>query len=190
MIIASWNVNSIRARMEHVKKWLNDAQPDVLLLQELKGTEFPAADFEALGYQSVAVTQKAYNGVAILSRSSIETVNTTLFGDDEDSHARFLETVIDGIRIVNIYLPNGNPIGTPKFAYKLAWMDRLTLQMGLWRRSGTPTLIGGDFNVIPEDIDCHLLVDPRRSVPARAARPLSSVARPRLHRRVPHAASR
>ena len=155
MIIASWNVNSIRARAEHVKKWLSDVRPDVLMLQELKGTEFPAADFEPLGYQSVAVTQKAYNGVAILSRSPIETVNTTLLGHDEDSHARFLETRIDDIRIVNIYLPNGNPVGTEKFAYKLAWMDRLMLQMGLWRKSDTPTLIGGDFNVIPEDIDCH-----------------------------------
>ena len=97
----------------------------MLLLQELKGTEFPAAVFQELGYESVAVTQKAYNGVAILSRHPIETISTTLAGDEADSHARYLETTIDGIRVVNIYLPNGNPVGSDKFAYKLAWMDRL-----------------------------------------------------------------
>ena len=131
----------------------------MLLLQELKGTDFPAAAFEALGYHSIAVTQKAYNGVATLSRLPIETVQTTLAGDAEDSHARFLETRLDtgagSIRIVNIYLPNGNPVGTDKFTYKLAWMDRLVEQLRTWRKDGVPTLIGGDFNVIPEDIDCH-----------------------------------
>jgi exodeoxyribonuclease III len=153
--IASWNVNSIRARLEHVTSWLKNHQPDVLLLQELKGTDFPAEVFKELGYESVAVTQKSYNGVAILSRLPIQTMNTTLAGDEADSHARYLETTIDGLRIVNIYLPNGNPVGTEKFAYKLAWMDRLEIQMTAWREQGLPVLIGGDFNVIPEDIDCH-----------------------------------
>ncbi len=101
------------------------------------------------------MTQKTYNGVAILSRTPIEVVHTTLLGDETDSHARFLEAIIEGIRVVNIYLPNGNPVGTPKFDYKLAWMDRLTQQMEAWLSSGVPTVIGGDFNVIPEDIDCH-----------------------------------
>lgn len=151
---ATWNVNSIKARLEHVTTWLQTAAPDVLLLQELKGLEFPAEAFTAIGYESVAVTQKTYNGVAVLSRLPIERLNTTLVGDAEDSHARYLETRIGGIRVVNIYLPNGNPIGTAKFDYKLAWMDRLRLQMDRWLVEGTPTLIGGDFNVIPEDIDC------------------------------------
>lgn len=101
------------------------------------------------------MTQKTYNGVAILSRTPIEIVSTTLLGDEADSHARFLEAVIENIRIVNIYLPNGNPIGTAKFDYKLSWMDRLEQQMKLWLKSDVPTVIGGDFNVIPEDIDCH-----------------------------------
>ncbi len=153
--IASWNVNSIRARLDHVTAWLNHHKPDVLLLQELKGTDFPADSFKELGYESVAVTQKSYNGVAILSRHPIETLNTTLAGDEADSHARYLEATIDGLRIVNIYLPNGNPVGTDKFAYKLAWMDRLQIQMAAWRDQGLPVVIGGDFNVIPEDIDCH-----------------------------------
>ena len=155
MKIASWNVNSIRARLDHVTSWLKARNPDVLMLQELKGTEFPAAVFEDLGYKSVAVTQKAYNGVAVLSRYPIETISTTLAGDEADSHARFLETNIVGFRVVNIYLPNGNPVGSEKFAYKLAWMDRLNKRMCDWLAEDIPVLIGGDFNVIPEDIDCH-----------------------------------
>jgi len=155
MKIASWNVNSIRARIDHVTAWIKLQQPDVLLLQELKATEFPALVFQALGYESVAVTQKSYNGVAVLSRHPMETVNTTLAGDEADSHARYLEMTIEGIRIVNIYLPNGNPVGTEKFAYKLAWMDRLLEKMSAWRKEDVPVVVGGDFNVIPEDIDCH-----------------------------------
>ncbi len=141
--------------MDHVTAWLKDRQPDVLLLQELKGTEFPEAAFRDLGYESTSVTQKAYNGVATLSRYPMQTVRTTLAGDDADSAARFLEVVIQDFHIVNIYLPNGNPVGSDKFAHKLAWMDRLTAEMKAWRASGKAVLIGGDFNVIPEDIDCH-----------------------------------
>jgi exodeoxyribonuclease-3 len=97
--IASWNVNSIRARLEHVTAWLKARRPDTLLLQELKGTEFPADVFQKLGYESVAVTQKAYNGVAILSRHPMRTISTTLAGDEKDSHSRFLEVMIEGLRI-------------------------------------------------------------------------------------------
>jgi len=155
MKIASWNVNSIRARLDHVTAWLKERQPDVLLMQELKGTEFPAEVFKNAGYESAAVTQKAYNGVAVLSRLPIETIRTTLAGDEADSHARYLEMTIEGMRVVNIYLPNGNPVGSEKFSYKLAWMDRLFKAMVEWREKRLPMLIGGDFNVIPEDIDCH-----------------------------------
>ncbi len=153
--VATWNVNSIKARLNHVTSWLQTEQPDVLLMQELKGLEFPTDVFRELGYESEAVTQKTYNGVAVLSRTPIETISRSLIGDDADSHARYLETTISGIRVVNIYLPNGNPIGSEKFGYKLAWMDRLKEQMSAWLKSETPTLIGGDFNVIPEDIDCQ-----------------------------------
>src|SRR5271168_4976224 len=155
MKIATWNVNSIRARLEHVTTWLKANMPDVLFLQELKGTEFPATVFTELGYESAAVTQKGYNGVAVLSLTPIETISTALAGDGDDTHARFLEMTIEGIRMVNIYLPNGNPVGTEKFAYKLAWMDRLLQKMSAWRKEDVPVLVGGDFNVIPEDIDCH-----------------------------------
>jgi exodeoxyribonuclease-3 len=153
--IASWNVNSIRARLEQVTTWVEARKPDVLLLQELKGIEFPSSIFKKLGYDSAAITQKAYNGVAILSRHPMKTVSTTLAGDESDSHSRFLEVMIDGLRVVNIYLPNGNPVGSDNFAYKLAWMDRLYKQLKIWKEKGLPTLIGGDFNVIPEEIDCH-----------------------------------
>jgi exodeoxyribonuclease III len=155
MKIASWNVNSIRARLDHVTAWLKVQSPDVLLLQELKGTEFPTAVFQDLGYNSVSVRQKAYNGVATLSLHPIETINTTLAGDEADSHARYLETTILGLRVVNLYLPNGNPVGSDNFAYKLAWMHRLNNVLNAWRKEGEAVLIGGDFNVIPEDIDCH-----------------------------------
>ncbi|HVR23463.1 MAG TPA: endonuclease/exonuclease/phosphatase family protein [Candidatus Polarisedimenticolia bacterium] len=101
--VASWNLNSIRSRLSHVTTWLQAREPDVLLLQELKGTEFPSEIFKSLGYESVAVTQKAYNGVAILSRHPMNTIAKALVGDDSDSHARFLEVIIKGIRIVNIY---------------------------------------------------------------------------------------
>jgi exodeoxyribonuclease-3 len=137
-----------------VTAWLEAERPDILLLQELKAAEFPTLTFRPLGYESAAVTQKAYNGVAILARHPIETVCTALAGNEQDTHARFLESVIAGLRVVNIYLPNGNPTGSDKFLYKLDWMDRLIQQMSAWRRSSTPTVIGGDFNVIPEDIDC------------------------------------
>jgi exodeoxyribonuclease-3 len=131
--VASWNLNSVRSRLAHVTTWLQAREPDVLLLQEIKGTEFPSEAFKSLGYESVAVTQKAYNGVAILSRHPMKAVAKALVGDDSDSYARFLEVIIKGIRIVNVYLPNGNPVGSDKFAYKLAWMARLTQQMMRWK---------------------------------------------------------
>ena len=136
-------------------EWLKAHQTDVLLLQELKGSEFPAAAFKELGYECACVTQKAYNGVATLSRLPIETISTLLAGDEADSHARFLECTVSDIRIVNIYLPNGNPPGSENFAYKIAWMERLINVMSAWQRKNVPALVGGDFNVIPEDIDCH-----------------------------------
>src|SRR4030095_7646095 len=121
--VASWNLNSVRSRLTHVTAWLKVHEPDVLLLQELKGTEFPSEAFKSLDYVGVAVTQKSYTGVAILSRHPMMTIARALVGNDSDSHARFLEVIIRGIRIANVYLPNGNPVGSDKFAYKLAWMD-------------------------------------------------------------------
>lgn len=155
MKIVSWNVNSIKARLDHVKKYLEQAQPDVLMLQELKGLEFPAEEFKSLGYESEAVTQKAYNGVAALSKTPINVILNRLPGDDSDEQARYLEFETAGMRLINIYLPNGNPVDTEKFDYKLAWMERLKLRLTELRAETTPFAIGGDFNVIPEDKDCY-----------------------------------
>src|SRR5436305_850495 len=138
--IASWNLNSVRSRLTHVTAWLKVREPDILLLQELKGMEFPSEVFNSLGYDNVAVPQKAYNGVAILSRHPMKTISKALAGDDSDSHARFLEVIIKGIRIVNIYAPNGNPVGSDRFAYKLGGMDRLTQQMARWKQDAVPSL--------------------------------------------------
>lgn len=158
MKIASWNVNSIKARLDHVRDWLDRNQPDVLMLQELKGLEFPADAFTAHGYESVFVSQKSYNGVAMLSRRPLTVIARALPGDAADEQARYLEAELDGIRLINIYLPNGNPLGTEKFTYKLDWMQRLRLRLAALRAEGVPVAVGGDFNVIPEDQDCH---DPR-----------------------------
>src|SRR5450432_3296789 len=154
MEIASWNVNSIKSRLRHIITWLKANQPDVLFLQELKGLEFPSAAFEAIGYQTAHIAQKTYNGVATVARHPIEVVSTTLAGDETDSHARYLETNIAALRLINIYLPNGNPVGTEKFQYKLAWMGRLRNRLVALNEESVPAIVGGDFNVIPEDIDC------------------------------------
>ncbi len=155
MKIVSWNVNSIKARGEHVTRWLQANQPDLLLLQELKGLEFPKDSFDSLGYKSEAVCQKAYNGVAILSKEPQKVILDHLPGDKEDEQARYLEIDYKGLRVINIYLPNGNPVDSEKYPYKLAWMDRLYARLNDLRRESIPFLVGGDFNVIPEDKDCH-----------------------------------
>ncbi|MDP9103445.1 MAG: exodeoxyribonuclease III, partial [Pseudomonadota bacterium] len=130
MQIATWNVNSVNARLETVLAWVKDAQPDVLCMQEIKciDEKFPAEPFESLGYNVAVHGQKTYNGVAMLSKFPIEDVRRGLPGDDSDEQARYIEAVIASprpIRVGGLYLPNGNPLGTEKFAYKLAWMERL-----------------------------------------------------------------
>jgi exodeoxyribonuclease-3 len=155
MKITSWNVNSIKARAAHVARFLKETAPDVLMVQELKGENFPAEDFTALNYHTAAVTQKAYNGVAVFSKTPIEVILDKLPGDHTDEQARYLEFETGGVRLINIYLPNGNPVDTDKFPYKLAWMDRLYARLKTLRDTGTEFIIGGDFNVIPEAVDCH-----------------------------------
>ena len=130
MRLATWNVNSINARLETVLGWFEEAMPDVAVLQEIKCVDekFPAEAFERLGYNVAVHGQKTYNGVAMLSKTPMEDIRRGLPGGDGDDHARYIEAVISGptpVQMVGIYLPNGNPVGTEKFAYKLAWMDRL-----------------------------------------------------------------
>ncbi|MGE4529465.1 MAG: exodeoxyribonuclease III, partial [Rhodospirillaceae bacterium] len=161
--IATWNVNSVKARLPAVLDWLKSFAPDVALLQEIKcqDADFPELEFRALGYEVAVHGQKSYNGVAILSKIGLSDVVRGLPGDAEDAQARYLEaTVGNGLRIVALYLPNGNPVAedgglSAKFAYKLAWMERLNAHAATLLRSGTPTVIGGDFNVIPTPMDCY-----------------------------------
>lgn len=159
--IASWNVNSIKARLEAVLLWLDEARPDILLLQELKCQDeaFPGTAFEDAGYVSAVHGQKSYNGVAILSRTALEDVSAGLAGDDEDLQARYLEAVtcIDGspIRVASIYLPNGNPVDSEKYPYKLAWMRRLKDRAASLLAHEEVLVLGGDYNVIPAPGDAH-----------------------------------
>ncbi len=153
MKIATWNVNSIRQRLDQVKNWLHSETPENLFLQELKGEEFPFAEFPDL--TCLVKGQKAYNGVAILSRLPCTLILDALPGDKSDTQARYLEAQCGDIRLINIYLPNGNPLGTEKYDYKLAWMERLYQRLKTLRDDRIPFLIGGDFNIIPKDIDCY-----------------------------------
>jgi exodeoxyribonuclease-3 len=157
MKIASWNVNSVRMRLPNVLAWLEKQQPDVLLLQELKCTNdtFPVMEFKAAGYNAAVHGQKTWNGVAILSKLKIEQVKNGLPGDDKDEQSRYIEATIRGIRIASVYLPNGNPIGSEKFVYKLNWLDRLIAHAKELLQQEIPAVLGGDFNVIPEPRDCH-----------------------------------
>ncbi|MGB0572180.1 MAG: exodeoxyribonuclease III [Alphaproteobacteria bacterium] len=160
MKIATWNVNSIKARLPNVLDWLEDATPDIALLQEIKTVDenFPAMEFEERGYNCAIHGQKSYNGVAILSKHPLSDVTTGLPGDKDDDQARYVEAWVeagdDSVRVASIYLPNGNPVDTDKYPYKLKWMDRLAARALALLHSEEPVVLGGDYNVIPADGDC------------------------------------
>jgi exodeoxyribonuclease-3 len=156
MKIATWNVNSIRQREQHVLRWLERVEPDVLLLQEIKcETEtFPALGFRGLGYAAEAVGQKSYNGVAVLSRLPFTVTHRALPGlPAGDAQARYIEVDTDGVAIAGLYLPNGNSGGEAGFTYKLAWMDCLAERAERLLAAERPTVLAGDFNVCPEPED-------------------------------------
>ncbi len=155
--IATWNVNSIKARLPNLLHWLERAAPDVVLLQELKCVEenFPRLELEALGYHCAAVGQKSYNGVAILSKQPIEDLVGRLPGEPEDAQARYLEGTTFGLRVASLYLPNGNPVDSDKYPYKLRWMARLEAHLRRLLESERPVLLGGDYNVCPTDEDVY-----------------------------------
>jgi len=173
MRIASWNVNSVKARLDIVMGWLEGDACDVLLIQETKSQDenFPEDIFTAAGWNVAFHGQKSYNGVAIASRLPIEDVMTRLpeypaeypaghpagdiSGKEPDEQARYLEATIGGVRVATIYLPNGNPAPGPKFDYKLDWMRRLEIRAVALLETEMPVILGGDFNVIPDDIDCY-----------------------------------
>lgn len=149
----------MNARLETVLRWFEAAQPDVACLQEIKCVDekFPADAFERMGYNVAVHGQKAYNGVALLSKTPLEDIRRGLPGDDDgDDHARYIEAVVSGpspVRVGAIYLPNGNPIGTDKFAYKLRWMERLNAHARVLLALEEPLVLAGDYNVIPEPED-------------------------------------
>ncbi len=155
MLIATWNVNSIRMRQERLAGWLGRAQPDVVCLQEIKvpDAEFPRAELEAAGWHVAVFGQKAYNGVAILSRTPLEDVAVGLSDGGDDTEARLVAATVSGIRAVNVYVPNGRTVGCDKWAYKLAWLERLRGWLERHARPNEKLVLCGDFNVAPEDRD-------------------------------------
>jgi exodeoxyribonuclease-3 len=159
MRIVTWNVNSVRLRLPHLIDLLKEHQPDAVCLQELKclDEQFPRTEIEEAGYNVETFGQKSFNGVAILSRAPLEDVRRGLPGDEADEQARYIEGVLHGdhgpVRIASIYLPNGNPLGTEKFPYKLAWLERLRAHARELLRLEEKLVLAGDYNVIPEPRD-------------------------------------
>lgn len=158
MRIASWNVNSIRPRLEQLTSWLVRARPDVVCLQETKveDDKFPMSEIGDAGYRAEIYGQRTYNGVAILARFglSLDDVKKGLDGDADDAHRRLIAATVDGIRIVNVYVPNGQELTAPAYQYKLEWLSRLKDELSR-RPVGEPLIVCGDFNVAPEPIDVH-----------------------------------
>ncbi|NJN32521.1 MAG: exodeoxyribonuclease III [Synechococcales cyanobacterium RM1_1_8] len=164
MKIATWNVNSIRSRLEHVTDWLRENPVELLCLQETKVTDdlFPRAELEALGYHCAVSGQKSYNGVALLSQQPLERVDIgfgAILGSetvgDLDAQKRVISTVLNGVRIVNLYVPNGSAIGSEKYDYKLRWLDLLGRYLKTLLETGPEVSVCGDFNIAFEDRDIY-----------------------------------
>ncbi|MBE0596236.1 MAG: exodeoxyribonuclease III [Desulfuromonadales bacterium] len=157
MLIATWNVNSIRARLPRLLAWLQKRQPDVVCLQELKVEEaaFPFAELAAAGYHAAVCGQKTWHGVAILARSEPRAVRRGLDDDPHDSQARLIAATVDGIRIFSAYVPNGSTVGSDKYLYKRGWLTRLGRRLRLQEDLGQPLLLAGDFNIAPQERDVH-----------------------------------
>lgn len=156
MKLVTYNLNGIRARLPRLLEWLEREKPDVVCLQELKCADeaLPIADIEAAGYGAVWHGQKGFNGVAILAKGDTPKLRTVgLPGDPDDSHSRYIEAEINGVTVGSIYLPNGNPVGTEKFNYKIRWMERLCAHSSELLIDERPVVLCGDWNVVPEDRD-------------------------------------
>ena len=156
MKIATFNINGIRARLPRLLEWLEREQPDVACLQELKCADdaLPVQDIEAAGYGAVWHGQKGLNGVAILRRGGMPDLRRVgLPCDPDDTHSRYIEAEVDGVIVGSLYLPNGNPVGTEKFSYKLRWMERFREHAAELLATERPVVLAGDYNVLPEDRD-------------------------------------
>ena len=160
MIISSWNVNSIRARIEIIKEYINKFSPDILMVQEIKTEEsnYPFEEIEKLKYKNYVFGQKSYNGVAIISKSKIESVENDVL-KDKNKQSRIISGDINLkkkiIKLINIYTPNGNPVDTEKYDYKLYWLDSLIKHLKSQLKKNQNIIIGGDFNIIPSEEDVH-----------------------------------
>ena len=156
MKIATWNVNSLRVRLPHVLDWIKTEQPDILALQETKmeDKDFPAADIEAAGYKAIYSGQKTYNGVAILSRHAGSDMFTDIPGLD-DPQRRVLCATYDDVRVLNVYIPNGEAVGSEKYLYKLDWLEKLTAYVAAQCAVYPRLVLLGDFNIAPEPSDVH-----------------------------------
>ena len=160
MKIISWNVNSVRARIKNIKDYIKDSSPDILLLQEIKtqNENFPISEFDELGYKSYVFGQKSYNGVAIISKQELKNINTNFIKDDlKQSRIITGELSINKkkIELINIYVPNGNPVDTDKYEYKKTWLKKFINNIKKKILQNPNLLIAGDFNIIPEEIDVH-----------------------------------
>lgn len=156
--IATFNINNINKRLETLRGWLAQAEPDVVCLQELKSEQrmFPDNALRALNYEAVWQGERSWNGVAILARGQSPVLTrSTLPGDPGDRQARYIEAAVGGVLIASIYLPNGNPQPGPKFQYKLAWFERLIDHAGALMKSGAPVVLAGDYNVVPTPEDIY-----------------------------------
>ncbi|HBZ72243.1 MAG TPA: exodeoxyribonuclease III [Deltaproteobacteria bacterium] len=155
MKVASWNVNSVRAREARLLAWLARTQPELVCLQELKAENdvFPSAAVEALGYQAAVHGQRTYNGVAILSRAPLTEIERGFGDGEDDAQARVIRARVAGIRVFCAYFPNGGEVGSEKFAYKLRWMERMRRYLERTLEKSESAVLCGDFNVAPEDRD-------------------------------------
>ncbi|RYE23291.1 MAG: exodeoxyribonuclease III [Sphingobacteriales bacterium] len=158
MRIATYNVNGVNGHLTVLLRWLEETQPDVVCLQELKAPQekFPLEAINNAGYNAIWHGQKSWNGVAILARNAeIEEVGRVLPGDPTDEHSRYIEAIVNGVHVAGLYLPNGNPAPGPKFDYKLGWFERLTVHAESLYKMRKPVVICGDYNVIPTELDVY-----------------------------------
>ena len=160
MIISSWNVNSVRARIENIKEYLKKYSPDILMMQEIKAQDenYPYEDFEKSNYQNYVFGQKSYNGVAIISKKKLDKIEKDIF-KDKNKQSRIITADLKHksktIKLINIYTPNGNPVDTEKYTYKLYWLESLIKKLKVYLKKKENIIIGGDFNIIPSAEDVH-----------------------------------
>ena len=160
MIISSWNVNSVRARIENIKEYLKKYSPDILMMQEIKAQDenYPYEDFEKSNYQNYVFGQKSYNGVAIISKKKLDKIEKDIF-KDKNKQSRIITADLKHksktIKLINIYTPNGNPVDTEKYTYKLYWLESLIKKLKAYLKKKENIIIGGDFNIIPSAEDVH-----------------------------------